>query len=882
MGFFDDLLKALGLRNSPTTTPGSATAPDNDQGVSGRFESENIAFEGVIQHAHAALVRESNYFYDIKVNQLEAYTQIVAKWDDQKRIDFLIDCCKQIRKVAHSGIPYPENRLITQRVDIRAAFVQHLLRAKLVMSDFDIARILEAFRQNNRYQHGRITNWPLNYFLNQIISQRKDQKISASLKSSLETLEKELELLTNSYDKKEIAKLSEKLAKLLFSNLEQEGVVRPIQFLGDDPFTVFTNEQLDQLPEQEKVLWYPIIEKAQKASGSKPSKKYLADSKALYQSLGVDKFKRMLTSWIEFVVKHQVVVTTQHYTYGGANTEYQSYKFLDAINLDALKGLVWMCANFYDKATLQSIAELAEKSFRKIPGTGPTAAGLGNACIFVLFKSRGMDGIGHLSRLKLRVKQNSTQKLIEKYLLEAAKSQGISVSEIEDLAVNDYGLIQGKANWEFDDFSFSLEITKAGKTNSQWIKSDGKVQKTIPAKLKEKHAKKLKKLKATVKEIEQASSAQRDRLDRLFRNNRTLSWTHFETYYHQHGLMSFLSNKIIWTFLQNETSTEAMFVNGVWKTVNDGIFEPLESCEVKIWHPALSPVAQVQAWRSFLVSNEILQPIKQAFREIYLLTEAEVNTRLYSNRMAAHILKQHQFNSLTKTRGWKYALLGAYDDGRENGKAELELLEFGVKAEFWVDEVNADGAWNDTGIWDCVATDQLRFISIETGQPLELVEVPKLAFSEAMRDVDLFVGVASVGNDPLWQDSGGIPTTRDYWTSYAFGDLSESSKMRKELLSSLIPRLKIKNIAEIKGNFLILKGKLRTYKIHIGSTNILMEPNDEYLCIVPDRSAKNQTENLFIPFEGDAGLSIVLSKAFLLADDDQIMDTTITSQINRK
>lgn len=79
-----------------------------------------------------------------------------------------------------------------------------------------------------------------------------------------------------------------------------------------------------------------------------------------------------------------------------------------------------------------------------------------------------------------------------------------------------------------------------------------------------------------------------------------------------------------------------------------------------------------------------------------------------------------------------------------------------------------------------------------------------------------------------------------------------------------------------------MKGDLRTYKIHIGSGNILMEPNDQYLCIVPGRSVDKTTDKLFIPFEGDKGLSIVLSKAFLLAEDKKITDTTITSQIHRQ
>jgi hypothetical protein len=58
-----------------------------------------------------------------------------------------------------------------------------------------------------------------------------------------------------------------------------------------------------------------------------------------------------------------------------------------------------------------------------------------------------------------------------------------------------------------------------------------------------------------------------------------------------------------------------------------------------------------------------------------------------------------------------------------------------------------------------------------------------------------------------------------------------------------------------------------------------MEPNDQYLCIVPDSSAVTKGDSVFLPFEGDRTLSIVLSKAMLLADDSKIKDPTITRQI---
>src|SRR5207245_586105 len=119
-----------------------------------------------------------------------------------------------------------------------------------------------------------------------------------------------------------------------------------------------------------------------------------------------------------------------------------------------------------------------------------------------------------------------------------------------------------------------------------------------------------------------------------------------------------------------------------------------------------------------------------------------------------------------------------------------------------------------------------------TCDPRPLSEVPALVFSEVMRDVDLFVGVCSIGNDLGWQDRGEAGHYAGYWYKYAFGDLSVPAKTRREVLERLLLRLKIASQCSLQGNFLVVRGALRTYKIHLGSSNILMGPNDTYLCIV--------------------------------------------------
>lgn len=295
---------------------------------------------------------------------------------------------------------------------------------------------------------------------------------------------------------------------------------------------------------------------------------------------------------------------------------------------------------------------------------------------------------------------------------------------------------------------------------------------------------------------------------------------------------------------------------------------------VRLWHPIGFQVETVSAWRRWLESREITQPFKQAHREVYILTDAEQRTGTYSNRFAAHIIGQHQFAALAKQRGWSYSFMGGFDF---QSTPTLELPAWDMVAEFWVQPA---GELAETGVARYLSTDEVRFVRGDAALPL--LDVPAPVFTEVMRDVDLFVGVCSIGNDPDWRDSGELETGGDYWHSFSFGELSASAKTRRDVLERLLPKLKIAKQCSLADKFLIVKGSLRTYKIHLGSGNVLMEPNDQYLCIVPGRGAAavKSSEQVFLPFDGDNTFSIILSKAFLLAEDDKSKDQTILRQIH--
>lgn len=812
------------------------------------------------------------YWYNVPLSKSIAFNKIQSKDENDKKqiIAYLI---KRINEFNVQKRKKDYGHISRVKESAYLDILKAILRRDLDFTAKEIFDILVAIKHSDDKARVGFASWPVTYVVQQIERKLKKQPLSEEMKNYLkEVLSWRQMNLTKNYWGSDIEKIKVKIEKMVFESENADGRVAPY-LLPDDGFGSFINAEVANLADDQKDNLYELFHLFLKASSSKPSQTFFKKINIVIDKIGLQQYKNIIHPFLEnFTSLKEIEMThTKGWVY---------YKFIEDKNHILLKGMVWSLSRFHDTKTLNLIARVTERCFKKIPSVGPAAAGVGNACIYVLGTTKGLEGISHLSRLKLRIKQTNTRKLIEKYLDIASTKMGISTSEIEEISIPDFGLTLGKRIENFEDFQFIIEVEGIGKVKSIWIKPDGKEQKSIPSFIKEstKHNTKLKKVKADIAKIKKYLTAQRDRIDRTYLEGRTWSLLDFEKHYLNHGLVSFISRKLIWEFELKSNWVAATYINEVWRDVYGKELSLDKNTQVRLWHPCTVETVSVLQWRERLEEIEIKQPLKQAYREVYILTDAEVNTKSYSNRMAAHLLKQHQFNALAKLRGWQYSLMGAFDHGGF-GNAILDIKAHQMRAEFWINELNAEDAMTDTGMWMYVATDQVRFTRGD-GELIDLIDIPKVVFSEIMRNVDLFVGVASVGNDPEWRDNGGMPQYRDYWTSYSFGDLNEIAKTRKVILEKLLPRLKISKISHIDGKFLIVKGSVRTYKIHIGSTNILMEPNDQYLCIVPDRSAPKTPSNVFLPFEGNRGLSLILSKAFLLAEDTKVTDKTILSQIH--
>jgi len=257
----------------------------------------------------------------------------------------------------------------------------------------------------------------------------------------------------------------------------------------------------------------------------------------------------------------------------------------------------------------------------------------------------------------------------------------------------------------------------------------------------------------------------------------------------------------------------------------------------------------LSAWQKYLFAQQITQPFKQVFRELYIITPAERDTATFSNRYAGCPVDSRKAGALLGNRGW-------ICPGEDEADARKEFSQAGLVA-----CIGLTGHYQYLTDTDVLTVGEARFCKKGTWRGIPLEDVPQRLFSEVMRDGDLLVSVAGTSDE-------------------AFASPS-TIETRKQILGNLIHLLGLKNVTIGEENFLHIEGKLANYRIHIASANIHIEPGN-YLCVVPDWKKKSSRRKLFLPFEDeDMKFAEVVSKMLLLVSDDKIKDGSILSQIRR-
>ena len=277
----------------------------------------------------------------------------------------------------------------------------------------------------------------------------------------------------------------------------------------------------------------------------------------------------------------------------------------------------------------------------------------------------------------------------------------------------------------------------------------------------------------------------------------------------------------------------------------EGKLEPVKPREtLRLAHPDdLLAAGQWHLWQRECFPAERVQPFKQIFRELYVLTQQERTDETLSHRYGGQQVQPRQAAALFGSRGW-HTTDGVFKVLHDADLTAQVFFQHGVTTPLEVEDATLAG---------------VGFSRRGEFQLLPLAAIPPRVFSEVMRDLDLVVSVAH---------SGGVDPEAS----------ASTVEMRAGLLRETSTLLRLGNV-RLQPTHAVIDGQLAQYSVHLGSGTVHKLLGGA-LCIVPVLA--QHRGRLFLPFaDDDPRTAEVISKVLLLARDQEIQDPTILEQIRR-
>lgn len=405
----------------------------------------------------------------------------------------------------------------------------------------------------------------------------------------------------------------------------------------------------------------------------------------------------------------------------------------------------------------------------------------------------------------------------------------MEAAEAGDLADGPVSVTQG-------DVTVTLAVDSEGVPDVT-VQRGGKHLKAVPTALrKQPEVKALTDRKAALKR--QTSRVRRSLEDAMVRQD-TFTDADFSAL-SRHPVVSPMLEMVIWT---DEAGSTLRRHRGRWVDATGEVANPMGV--VRIAHPVdLLGTGNWIDWQDKFFDDAERQPFKQAFRELYVLTEAEAVDSPRSRRWAGHQLQSRQAQGLFAARGW------------------LSDRDAGVVAKVFhhadlVARVSFVDGWGTPAEVELPTIDAVFFTKRNEHLALPLDSIPPVLFSETMRDLDLVVSVAHAGGvDPEATAS--------------------TIEMRAALVRETARIMRLENVTQ-ESRHVVIEGTLGEYSVHLGSGTVHRRPGGA-LCIIPVDAQRRG--RIFLPFaDDDPKTAEIVSKVLMLARDSTIKDPTILEQL---
>ncbi|MCM1295998.1 MAG: DUF4132 domain-containing protein [Muribaculaceae bacterium] len=264
----------------------------------------------------------------------------------------------------------------------------------------------------------------------------------------------------------------------------------------------------------------------------------------------------------------------------------------------------------------------------------------------------------------------------------------------------------------------------------------------------------------------------------------------------------------------------------------------------RIAHPVtLKSQGTLRAAMKHVIANDIKQPFKQVFREIYLIADGE--------RDAREVLRYKGFNvnlkkavAALKTRGWGVSEdIGLRKVYYRSDTVSAIFREFDYYYIYDFGDENRE-------------LESIMFLNRRDGHIMTVKDVNAVVFSETLRDVDLMIAISAN-------------------CVYDYGLAMSTFEMRRAMIESIIEILGIKNVSFLKENIKI-DGSLGVYVVNI-RTGLTFKEGKGNLLI---KTIDNYDKPLALDFiDEDPVTADIVTKVLLLSGDKAIKDPDILAKL---
>jgi len=346
----------------------------------------------------------------------------------------------------------------------------------------------------------------------------------------------------------------------------------------------------------------------------------------------------------------------------------------------------------------------------------------------------------------------------------------------------------------------------------------------------------------------------RERLEEAMTLRRAFGGEHFRLLFRNPAFRSLVERLVV------RLNGEEVLLEGLGAEAVEGF---LRDCEfARILHPLeMWNSGTLARWQESIAARGVVQPYKQCFREIYPL-EAWEGKQTHCVRFSGQPIMARKAYALLRRRGYSPC----------RGDAYLDWPSAGLRAHFVWAEQEKEGLWQHlVGGKQAIPllSGPIYFERLEekaargktAAAALPLEEVDPIVFSETLRDADLIVSAAAAGEEGF--------------------SSRQTLEIRAALVRNLARLLNLPGVRVEPGSpHAFIQGERGSYRVHLGSGRVLMEPSGRHLAFGLKSSKSLRALGGLTEESADSRTIAILEAVAALAHDGAISDAEFLAALS--